>query len=188
MKQEEMLEEIQPDEPLFIVNTTIDAAAQAEASEVAGGKKSKILGWGMIGLCAAALIYILTICIVYQAWKQNIFGLVALSLMFVYAIYSQKALPKKVVKRWEENLIRRYGTNALHLTTEFYPLSLAQTMLEGDAYLDEGYSSVTNMLESEHLFLLRYNKHQYFFVSKNGFTKGTADEFRSFIEARIGGK
>ena len=188
MKQDEMLEEIPQDEPLFVVETTIDAAAQAEASEAAGGKKSKILGWVMIGLCTAALAYILSDCILHQTWKQNAIGLVAIVLMFVYSIYSRKAMPRKAIQRWEENIIRRFGTPAMHLTTEFYPLSLAQTLHESDDYVDEGYSSLTELLESEHLFFLRYNRQQYFFVSKEGFTKGTPDEFRSFIKARIGGK
>ncbi len=183
-----MLDEIQADEPLFVVETTIDASAHTEATEAVGGKKSKILGWVMIGLCAAAVTYILVDCILHQTWKQNSFGLIALGLMFVYSIYSRNALPKKAIKRWEDNLIRRFGEPALHLTTEFYPLSLAQTMHEDDSYLDEGYSSISQIFESENLFLLRYNKQQYFFVSKKGFTKGTPDEFRSFIEARIGGK
>ena len=188
MKQEEMLEEIQPVEPLFVVETTIDAAVHSEASEAAGGKKSKILGWAMIVLCAVGLIYTLVICIVHQAWLQNAFGLAAISLMLLYAIYSHKALPKKAVKRWEENIMRRFGAPALHLTTEFYPLSLCQTLHENEDLIDEGYSSLTGIIESENLFLLRYNRQQCFFVSKNGFTKGTPDEFRSFIEARIGGK
>lgn len=187
MKQEETLE-IQQDEPLFVVETTIDASIQSEASAAVGGKKSKILGWVMIGLSFAAVAYILVECILHQTWKQNAFGLIALTAMLAYSIYSRKALPKKAIKRWEDNLIQRFGSPALHLTTEFYPLSLAQTMHEDDSYVDEGYSSVSEMLESENLFLLRYRKQQYFFVNKKGFTKGTPEEFRSFIEARIGGK
>lgn len=188
MEHEEILEEIQQDEPLFVVETTIDAAVQTEAAEAAGGKKSKILGWSMIGLCVAAVVYILVDCILHQTWGQNAIGLAALILMLFYAVYSRKALPKKSVKRWEENIRRRFGAPELHLTTEFYTLSLCQTLHENDDFIDEGYSAVTEILETENLFLLHYHKQQYFFVSKKGFTKGSPDEFRSFLEARIGGK
>jgi hypothetical protein len=42
--------------------------------------------------------------------------------------------------------------------------------------------------ESPNLFLLRYGKQSYYYVYKYGFQKGTVEEFRRFINDRIGGK
>ena len=44
---------------------------------------------------------------------------------------------------------------------------------------------LSDLRESEHLFLLRRSQQQRFFIAKDGFTAGTADEFRKFISERI---
>ena len=88
---------------------------------------------------------------------------------------------------WEENLLKKYGSNALHLTTEFFECSLCQSVKETGDSLVEGYSSIDAMKESEHLFLLRCGSQQWFFVEKAGFVKGSAEDFRQFISGKIGG-
>ena len=52
---------------------------------------------------------------------------------------------------------------------------------------DAGYSTITELRETEHLFLLHCGRQQWYFVNKAGFQKGTPDEFRTFISERIGG-
>ena len=73
------------------------------------------------------------------------------------------------------------------LHTDFYDLTLAQTLQENGEVLDAGYSTITELRETEHLFLLHCGRQQWYFVNKAGFTKGTPDEFRAFISERIGG-
>ena len=98
-------------------------------------------------------------------------------------------MPKKAMQNWEMSIRQRYGSSALHLTTEFYELSLAQTLEEDEEqFTVEGYSSIFELKETENLFLLRHGRDQYYFISKKGFTTGTAEEFRTFIQKRIGGK
>ena len=176
------------DLPIFICNTVVDAESQQEATGFAMKKRQLYTDLFLYGSCGLMILYLIIDTVRTQSYGKNAVLLAVVLGLLIYMASARKTLPRKTMERWEASVRRKYGTNGLHLTTEFYPLSLAQTMHEGDVYLDEGYSSVTNMLESEHLFLLRYNKRQYFFVSKNGFTKGTPDEFRSFMEARIGGK
>ena len=90
-------------------------------------------------------------------------------------------------RSWQQNIQSKYGSNALHLHTDFYDLTLAQTLQENGEVLDAGYSTITELRETEHLFLLHCGRQQWYFVNKAGFTKGTPDEFRAFISERIGG-
>lgn len=95
--------------------------------------------------------------------------------------------PRTALRRWQQNIQSKYGSNALHLHTDFYDLTLAQTLQENGEVLDAGYSTITELRETEHLFLLHCGRQQWYFVNKAGFTKGTPDEFRTFISERIGG-
>ena len=76
----------------------------------------------------------------------------------------------------------------------FYPQALEALgeaikpyLQENGEVLDAGYSTITELRETEHLFLLHCGRQQWYFVNKAGFTKGTPDEFRAFISERIGG-
>lgn len=180
-------EEIMQDQPQFVVETTLDAQMQEEASLAVMTKTANILSYIIYAVCGAMLIYLLVDSIMYTHWKENAIMMVLHAALLVYFLYSQKTGRKKALKRWEENLIRNYGTPALHLTTEFYELSLAQSLRETDDLITDGYSSIKELKESEHLFLLRYANRQYYFIAKDGFAKGTAEEFRTFISARMGG-
>ncbi len=176
------------DRPIFVCNTTIDVNTQLEASKAAMGKSSRITDLIMYLICAAMVVYLVVDSILNSRWQQNALTFVLVAAI-VFILISRKSAPKKAMVRWEEAIIKRYGSPALHVTTEFYELSLAQSLREDEEqFICEGYSSVKEIVETENLFLLRHGKNQYYFVAKNGFTMGTADQFRSFIEQRIGGK
>ena len=133
----------------------------------------------MLGLCASWSVPLLCA------------GLVVLALLLVlvvgYALFNQLRGPRTALRRWQQNIQTKYGSNALHLHTDFYDLTLAQTLQENGEVLDAGYSTITELRETEHLFLLHCGRQQWYFVNKAGFTKGTPDEFRTFISERIGG-
>ena len=84
--------------------------------------------------------------------------------------------------------MQSFGSKELHLTTEFYEYSLAQSVQEDGSVNVQGYSDISELRESEHLFLLRRSKQQWFFVAKDGFTVGSEDAFRTFITERLEGK
>ena len=109
-----------------------------------------------------------------------------LVLVIAFLIYSRLSAPKKALKGWETKLRRTYGTDALHLTTEFFEHSLAQSVEEIDDFIVEGYSKISELRETEHLLLLRCSAKQWFFVEKTGFTTGSVDDFREFIRTRMG--
>ncbi len=187
MDTEEIMET--QDQPLFVCETEINAKYQEEASKAASQKTAMIMDSILYGFCLLMAGFLVVDSIMNQRWKQNAFMLVVVALAVVYTIFAKKRAPKKALQRWEEAIIRKYGSASLHLTTEFYALSLAQTLKEDEEqFIGDGYSSIDELKESEHLLLLRHGKNQYYFVSKDGFTKGTAEEFRQFITERIGGK
>ena len=93
--------------------------------------------------------------------------------------------PKAQLRRWEESILRSFGTTSLHLQTEFYELTLSQVVEETGNEDEEGYSALKELKETKNLFLLRGKGKNWFFLSKNGFTVGTPDEFRSFMTSRI---
>ena len=191
METEEILEETveeSMDEPLFVCETVIDVKTQGEASKAASGKSALIMSLVTYITCLAMVVYLVVDSILNDCWDKNGLMLVLAVGVMVYAFFSRKNAPKKALLRWEAAIRRKFGTPALHITTEFYELSLAQTLQEDEEqFLGDGYSSILELKETENLFLLRHSKNQYYFVSKAGFTKGTAEEFRKFIQEKIGG-
>ena len=190
-KDEILEEEEAPELPeaLFRVETLLDAQSQKEASLAVRGKAGDAIGWFFLGICAVMLGVL--------AWRyfsaevrensQLLLMALLLAAMGMY-FYSKIFGQKKALQRWEENLRRQFGAPCLHLNTEFFPMSLCQSVRETEDTRVEGYSSISGFKESENLFLLRCGKQQWYFVSKKGFTKGSPDAFRTFISEKIGGK
>ncbi len=193
MDNEEVMEyeevsEVQ-DQPVFVCNTVIDVDAQLEASKAAMGKTGRITDLILYLISAAMVIYLAIDSIRNSRWQQNAFTFILIGAVLVFILISRKSTPKKAMARWEEAIIKKYGSPALHINTEFYELSLAQSLREDEEqFICAGYSTIIEIVETENLFLLRHGKNQYYFVSKKGFTLGTADQFRSFMMQRIGGK
>lgn len=182
-------EEVELPEALFRAETLLDANSQKEASLAVRGKLGEIVSWVFLGICAVMLGVLLWRYFTAEVRENNqLFLMAILVLAMGMYFYSKFFGQKKALRRWEENLRRQFGTPALHLTAEFFPMSLCQSVEETEDTRVEGYSAISGFKESENLFLLRCGKQQWYFVSKTGFTKGSADEFRSFISEKIGGK
>lgn len=179
---------MQQDEPLFVVKTRIDRQFQEEASKTVVGKAPLVMNIILYSVFILSFLWLLLDGLGNGNLTKNAVLLILIPVVLIYTFLNRKTGPQKALKRWEDGLIQKFGTTALHLTTEFYPNSLAQSMEEDGSLVTEGYSAITEIKESDNLFLLRFNKQSYFFVYKYGFKKGTADEFRRFINERIGGK
>jgi len=186
MEQEEVIEQ---DHPVFVCDTVLDVYAQLEAAKAAVGKRNRGFNIAMYMGFALMAGYLILDSALNQRWQANAFSFVLVGAIMVFLLVSRFSSPKKAMAHWEEAMIKKYGSPALHINTEFYELSLAQSLREDEEQLVcDGYSSVKELVETENLFLLRHGKNQYYFVAKNGFRVGTADQFRSFIEQRIGGE
>lgn len=200
MEPEELNEEVLEDElteeaeeeapeleaPLFAAETVLNAERQLEASKAVSPKLPQLLS---IFLIVFAVIGAGVLLWLYFAngEKNNLIMAIIIVPLIGYMIYSRLAMPKKAMLRWEEKLLNNYGCTELHLCTEFYDKALAQTLREDGDLITEGYSEITELKETEHLFLLRRSAQQWYFVDKTGFTVGSADDFRAFITERIGG-
>jgi len=188
MENEYLEKEIHIDPPKYVVKTTLDANMQLDASNAVQGKGFKIFTYVCMALCVGMFIALI---VIYFNDKNpsNLFMAALLLLTIAFLIYNKYSMPKKSMARWEMSINRTYGTKALHLTTEFYERSLIQLVLESEESMsDSGYSEISEMKETENLFLLRCGKRQWYFVEKKGFQVGSADSFRKFISERIGGK
>ncbi len=186
--EEERNEIIEQDEPLFIVKTHIDIQTQEEASKAVVGKAPLVVNIILYSLFGLSFVWLALDAFLNGNLAKNAILLILIPVVLLYTFLNRKSGPRKALKRWENGLIQRFGSPALHLTTEFYPHSLAQSLEEDGSLVTEGYSALQEVKESDNLFLLRYGKQSYYFVNKYGFQKGTAAEFRSFINERIGGK
>lgn len=175
------------DPPKFSANTVINAAVQQEASETVASKNAKYVSYGCIALVVVAFGLLIWQYVVNRT-TMGLMMILLCALVIVYLVYSQVTMPKKALARWEASIERSFGSKELHLTTEFYEYSLAQSVKEDDSVNVQGYSDLSEIRESEHLFLLRRSKQQWFFVAKDGFTVGSAEDFRTFITERIEGK
>lgn len=175
------------DPPKFSANTVINAAVQQEASETVASKNAKYVSYGCIALVVVAFGLLIWQYVVNRT-TMGLMMILLCALVIVYLVYSQVTMPKKALARWEASIERSFGSKELHLTTEFYEYSLAQSVKEDGSVNVQGYSDLSEIRESEHLFLLRRSKQQWFFVAKDGFTVGSAEDFRTFITERIEGK
>lgn len=185
--QEIHVQEIQ-DHPVFICKTVIDSDSQLEGSKAAMGKKTVGSSWAFYGLYVLLAGYLVADSIINSHWQKNAFMLVLVAAMTGFTIYSKKTGTKRAMAHWEEAIAKKYGAKSLHVTTEFYNLSLVQTIAEDEEQLIcDGYSSITKVVETENLFLLNHGKDKYYFIAKNGITGGTVDQFRTFIQEKIGG-
>lgn len=186
---EESEEQVVQDHPTFVCNTVLDMAAQGEITKCVMGKSALGTDMVMYGMCLIIGGYLIADSIIHNRWASNALMLGVIVFLAIMTFVLRKTSPKKALKRWEDAIIQRYGSPALHITTEFYNLSMAQMLKEDEEQTTvDGYSSIREMKESENFFLLRHGKTQYYIVSKKGFTTGTADQFRTFITGRIGGK
>jgi len=172
--------------PLFAAQTVLNAERQLEASKAVSPKLPRLMSIFLIVFAAAAAGVLLWLYFTRGDSKNLIMAIIVLPLIG-YMVYSRLVMPKKAMLRWEAKLLNNYGCTELHLLTEFYDRALAQTLQEDGDLTTEGYSAISELKETEHLFLLRHTAQQWFFVEKSGFTVGTADEFRAFITERIGG-
>ena len=175
------------DPPKFSANTVINAAIQQEASETVASKNAKYVIYGCIALAVVAFGLLIWQYVVNRT-TMGLMMVLLCALVIVYLVYSQVTMPKKALARWEASIERSFGSKELHLTTEFYEYSLAQSVKEDGSVNVQGYSDLSELRESEHLFLLRRSKQQWFFVAKDGFTVGNAEDFRKFITERLEGK
>ena len=143
----------------------------------------------MYGMCLVIGGYLVADSIINSRWGNNAFMIAVMVGLAILTFVLRRTSPKKALDRWEASIIQKYGTPALHVTTEFYNLSLAQTTEEDEEnVIVDGYSSIAELKETENYFLLRHAKERYYILAKNGFTLGTAEQFRSYINGRIGGK
>lgn len=183
--ENEAPEELEP--ARFTAKTVLDAQVQLEASKTLAPKIGNVTGIIGIGLMVALLgVTLWQYFTTFQTDRLLMAGLLVLVIAFF--VYSRKTAPKKALKRWETSMQRTYGTKQLHLTTEFFEHSLAQSVEESEDFLVEGYSKISELRETEHLLLLRCSARQWFFIAKDGFTVGNAEDFKEFIRARIGDK
>lgn len=169
----------------FTAKTTLNAAVQLEASKALAPKAGIVASFVGIGLMVAMLG--ITLWQYFTEFSRDRLLMAGiLVLMIAFLTYSRLAAPKKALRRWEAGMLRSYGTDALHLTTEFFEHSLAQSVEECDDLIVEGYSKISELRETEHLLLLRCSLRQWFFIDKTGFTTGDAESFKAFIRDRIG--
>ena len=106
-------------ESRFSVDTTIDADIQYEASKSLMPRYVQLLTWVCFGLS----VVLLGIMIWQYVMTKNTMHLVlALLLVLVvgYALFNQLRGPRTALRRWQQNIQSKYGSNALHLHTDFY--------------------------------------------------------------------
>lgn len=172
-------------EPIFSVSTALDGALQQEASESVRGTMSNVLYFAALG----ALVLMLG-ALIWQTvtmGTNNALYIALVAVVLAYTLYTRIFGGKVAMRRWENDLVRRYQTSALHLTADFYDLVMTQTVRENDTSLEAGYSEILRVKETERLFLLQCGKQKWLFVAKDGFTKGTPEEFRVFMQEKTGG-
>lgn len=105
-------------ESRFSVDTTIDADIQYEASKSLMPRYVQLLTWVCFGLS----VVLLGIMVWQYVMTKNTMHLVlALLLVLVvgYALFNQLRGPRTALRRWQQNIQTKYGSNALHLQHGF---------------------------------------------------------------------
>lgn len=171
----------------FTAETALNIELHEEANRAMSGKFgtiSFIVSVSLLTAFLAASVYVLLSSKNGASWMYIVVCLVAIGMLLYSRLFGQK----KQLKKWEERVQAAFGTNALHLTTEFYDHVLTQSIRESGDATDCGYSSLRELRESEHLFLLKNANGKFFFVDKRTVRGGTENELRAFLQEKIGGK
>lgn len=176
-----------PNPPIYTCQTLLNVQTQQEASRAVSPKYLKYVNYVCFVLCIVMFALLLWAYLVGGAVINLVLALLVLA-VGAYLAYSHFNTPKKMLVQWEENMKKNFGTSELHLTTEFYKFSIAQTLNENDELTVDNYADLQALVETKHLFLLKKSRGSWYFVAKNGLQNCSADEFRSFISERIGGK
>lgn len=173
--------------PRFSVQTELNIALHEEANRAMSGKTGTIMFFVAVGMIAAYLIASIWLLLSSQngaSWLSIVICLIAIGMLLYSRLFGQK----KQLKKWEERVQASFGTNALHLTVDFYEHILTQTIRESGDSVECGYSQLRELRESEHLFLLKNSNGNFFFLDKSAVCGGSAGELRAFLQERIGGK
>lgn len=173
--------------PRFSVETSLDVSLHEEANKAMASRGGRVLFAVCLAMLASYLgisVWQLIVTRSTSAWLSIAVCLLAGGLL----IYSRLFGQKRALQKWEAQIQAAFGTNALHLTTEFYDLVLTQIIRESGDSVECGYSSLRGLRETEHLLLLQNTSGNYFFVDKRCVRGGTPEELRAFLESMIGGK
>lgn len=185
LSQEETAPEVAP-KALFTVKTVLNTEMQNEASLALTPKLNDIVSYIcfiVTGIMGAILVWR------YFAGDgaQNLVMAALVVVLLAYLIYTRRAGPKKALARWEEQMIRNFGTAELHLTAEFYEHSLAQSVEEDENVTVVGYSELNEYKETEHLLLVHNKGSHWFFLDRTGVQGATIEELKAFLDRKMGG-
>lgn len=170
--------------PFFTVKTVLNAAMEQEASMALIPKFSRYFTYGCFVISALLTIGMFW-SYFYDHQKQSLFlGFIMLFILAVL-IYNHRVTPKKMIRRWEANMKRTYGTVELHLITEFYEHSLAQSVEETEDVTVTGYSELGAIRDTEHLLLLRRSRNHWFFLAKDGVQNDSIENLCAFVKKKM---
>lgn len=189
MQEDEILvteeENKEAPKPFFTVKTVLNAAMEQEASLALAPKFSKYFTYGCFILSGILTVGMFASYFWDHQSQSLILGVVML-LLLAFLIYNHLTTPKKMLRRWEASMERAYGTAELHLTTEFFDHSLAQSVEETNDITVTGYSELSGIKDSEHLLLLRRDRSHWFFLARDGVQNGALEDLRAFLEKKMG--
>ena len=134
----------------------------------------------LVGILAAlATIYFCRLGILYRQ-SMTLLCTIALAAVCIYSFYSfYKNMPKNQLKAMQN----AYSKDLLiPRKMKIYKNVMYQSA--GKSHGEYRLFKFTGIETWSHYFLLRY-ENSYVVVDKDGFTKGTADEFEQFMTARI---
>lgn len=172
--------------PAFTVKTILNAQMEQEASQALAPKFSKYMSYVLYGIAAALLVLLLVQFFMYQS-SQDLILIGVVVLLLAYITYSRLSMPKKMIQRWEAQMIQNFGSAELHLTAELFEHSMAQSLEEDENVTVVGYSELRELRETEHLLLVHRSGNNWFFLAKDGVEGATIEDVRAFLSQRIGG-
>ena len=134
------------------------------------GKRIMIVGFGLF-ILSTILFFIETGTMKYAMLGCALVGI-------VYAIIT----PINLVNVLEKNA-KRLNNGKIEKTRVVFGDNI--TMDEGKAHLEFEYSQIEKIVETKNLIALIIGKNASILVSKEGFVKGTEEEFMKFINDKI---
>ena len=115
--------------------------------------------------------------------KEIWLGAAILAFAAIYA-YLTISMPKRTSKKVFETYIHNSNRDYLDIRVAFAELDITvETVSSGETRIYQ-YDDLKKMAETEHLYLLDMGNKTYIYVAKDGFTKGTCEEFVEFILRR----
>lgn len=162
-------------EPIFSNSCVFSEAVLEEMNKTMMSKAYKIY-------CTSFMIIFLLASVISFKVRQNVIGVIfIICFLLIFFVFFTK--PKIEARKAYANYKKLYGHD-VEIRTFFYDDTIVGKNLQSNQSVQVSYSDVTDVYESDNLYVIRLHKNIALTIFKNGFISDDSTEFKEFIKSK----